>query len=140
MVLRGYLDRKGYVMPPFKESKIKEVESLMPSVSKIELHQHVHPGGSELAVVINGDNLWFCNGIEVELPDLPILKIRISADSVTQKQICYNCPLNNFKMPESRSKCPVKVYSKFANPLRIPDVTMICSVSIPLYKLCTFYL
>lgn len=129
-VIRGYLDKEGYSMPPHKDLDIGSVKSLIPLITEIELHQHKHPGGSELAFVINGDNLWFCNGIEVELPDVPVLKVRISAENVTQKQIQYNCSLHDCFMPENKdTHCPVTVYSKFANPHKY-EVLMVYNVSL----------
>lgn len=131
-VIRGYLDKEGYSMPARKDSEISSVKSLMPLITEIELHQHKHPGGSELAIVINGDNLWFCNGIDIELTDVQILKVRISAENVTQKQIQYNCSLHDHDcfMPENKDKyCHVTVYSKFANPHRY-EVLMVYNVSL----------
>ena len=87
-ILRGYLEKEPgpYVIPQRSSSSSTEgVKSLLPSISKVELHLHKHPDGQELAVVINGDNLWFCNSIEIEICESEPLKINISAERVARK-------------------------------------------------------
>ena len=88
-VLRGYLDKKPdpYYIPPRQNLKtLGDVLSLLPSISQVEVHQHKHPDGNELAIVINGDNLWFCNTIELSIHGYEKLSFFISAEKVSQKQ------------------------------------------------------
>ena len=135
-VIRGYLDKEGYKIPSRNKLSIGPVQSLIPSISEIEIYQHKHPDGSELVVVIKGNDLWFCNSIEVELPcsEAPI-KIVTFAETVTQKQISYNQLFDHtvvMNEDQNNDHCSVKVYSKFAtaNPLIICDVPMIYNVSL----------
>lgn len=132
-VLRGYLDKEGYKLPSRNESPICPVPSLVPSITEIELYQHKQPDGNESVIVIKGDDLWFCNGIEIELPHADAaIKIKIFADSVTQKQISYNHLFDDTSFINeegAKNYCSVKVYSKFANPL-ISDVPIIYNVSL----------
>lgn len=131
-VLRGYLDKEGYIIPSRKKSPVGPVQSLVPSIAEIELYQHKHPDGSELVIVIKGDDLWFCNGIEIKLPhsDAPI-NIMISAENVTQKQISYNHSFDDTYIMNDEGSIDrfVKVYSKFADPLT-SNVPMIYNVSL----------
>ena len=114
-VLRGYLDKEKYNIPPRKEL-VGAVKSLIPSISKVELYQHKHPGGTELSIVITGDNLWFCTDIEVKFSHFDV-HIKTSVESVTQKQISYNQLLDcKCFLPEDGStNCTIKVYSRFSN-------------------------
>ena len=127
-VLRGYLDNEDYKNPPRKEL-VEPVKSLIPSISKVELYQHKHPGGNELSIVITGDNLWFCTSIEVKISRFNV-KITTSVESVTQKQLSYNRLLDHeCFLPDGRStNCPIKVYSRFSNA-NTTDVPMIYNVS-----------
>lgn len=121
-VLRGYLEKEPepYVMPQYSSCFKEGVKSLLPSISKVDLHLHKHPDGQELAVVINGDNLWFCNRIEIAICENEPLKIEISAKCVARKQISYNQSFcNEAFTPEQigLGHLPVKVYSRFADPI-----------------------
>lgn len=122
-ILRAYLEKnpEPYALPQRSSlSSIEGVESLQPSISKIELHLHKHPNGQELAVVINGDNLWFCDSIEITICESEHLKIEISAERVAQKQICYNKSFRNEAFTPKQIDAdflPVKVYSRFADPI-----------------------
>ena len=140
-VLRGYLEKEPgrYVIPQRSSSSPKErVKSLLPSISKVDLHLHKHPDGQELAVVINGDNLWFCNSIEITVCESELLKIEISAEHVARKQICYNQSFHNGAFtPEQigMDHLPVKVYSRFADPIA-KEVPMSIIVSFNLSTVC----
>lgn len=114
-ILRGYLDKEEYNIPPRKEL-VGAVKSLIPSISKVELYQHKHPGGTELSIVITGDNLWFCTDIEVKFSHFDV-HIKTSVESVTQKQISYNQLLDRkcFLPEDGSTNCFIKVYSRFSN-------------------------
>ena len=134
-VLRAYLEKnpEPYVIPQCSSlSSINGVKSLQPSISKIELHLHKHPDGQELAVVINGDNLWFCNSIEITICENEHLKIEISAERVARKQICYNKSFRNGALTHKKidADClPVKVYSRFTDPIAT-EIPMFYNVSL----------
>ena len=117
-VLRGFLDKEPdcYKIPQQKTSEsIQEVKSLLPTISKIELHLHKHPDGQELAVVINGDNLWFCSTLDVKISGNESIFIEISPEHITEKQICYNRSVyNTFSYADIDVDVHVTVYSRFA--------------------------
>ena len=117
-VLRGYLDKPDlYHIPPRQNLKtLRAVQSLLPSISQVEVHQHKHPGGNELAIVINGDNLWFCNTIELSIHGYE-KKITISAQNVAQKQICYNHVLKDEINFNHEEFVKVQVSSEFSAPI-----------------------
>ena len=119
-VLRGYLDKKPdpYYIPPCQNLKtLGDVLSLLPSISQVEAHQHKHPDGNELAIVINGDNLWFCNTIELGIHGYEKLSFFISAEKVSQKQICYNHVLKDEINFTNEEYVKVQVSSEFFPPV-----------------------
>ena len=118
-VLRGFLDKEPdcFKIPPRKTSEsIQEVKSLLPTISKVELHLHKHPNGKELAVVINGDNLWFCSILNIKISRNESIFIEISPEHITEKQICYNHSVDNtFSYADIDVDVHVTVFSRFAN-------------------------
>ena len=106
MLLRKYLEKEEpekFKMPATSEI-ISEVVSVLPELSKVELHLHRHPDGQDLAVVINGDNLWFCNFIEIRISDDQKINFQISPEQAVQKQIRYNHgPIKNVSFSYSSS-------------------------------------
>ena len=119
-VLRGYLDKKPnpYHIPHRQGLKtLRAVQSLLPSISQVEVHQHKHPDGNELAIVINGDNLWFCNTIELSIHGYEKLPFLIAAEKVSQKQICYNHVLKDKISFTHEEYVKVQVSSEFYPPI-----------------------
>ena len=90
-ILRGYLDKEPRYKIPKKKSRRSSphVQSLKPSISKVEIHCQQHPDGKEYSFVFKGDNLWFCSEITVTLERMKLLSVVISAKDVSQKQLQY---------------------------------------------------
>ena len=67
LLLCGYLEKEELekFKMPATSKVISEVVSVLPEPSKVELHLHRHPNGQDLAIVVNGDNLWFCYCIKI---------------------------------------------------------------------------
>ena len=88
-MFRGYLDKDPeYKIPPLPKKSPESVESLRPMVSDFKVHEH----GSEMALVIEGSNLWFCyqlsvNGESTDTPACDItgtsIKLNLDKDSRT---------------------------------------------------------
>ena len=90
-ILRGYLDKDPCYKIPKRKSRrsVPGVQSIKPTISKVEIHCQQHPDGKEFSVVFKGDNLWFCHKITVNLGQSRLLSVDISANDVAQKQIQY---------------------------------------------------
>lgn len=110
-MIRGYLEHSPvYDLPSPCSIPIKELPSLKPSVSSVAFHHH----GKELAVVVEGDNLWFCHKIHVAT----IPAITIEADKVSCRSIQFNyTPRDESEVPEGDT-VNVRLHSHFANPIR----------------------
>ena len=110
-MIRGYLERSPvYASPPPCATPINELPLLKPSVSSVSFHHH----GKEIAVVIEGDNLWFCHKIHVAT----IPTIKIEADKVSRRSIQFNyTPRDENEVPEG-DIVHVRLHSHFTNPIR----------------------
>ena len=113
--LRGFLDRDSpppkYVIPSPAEA-IKEIGFLKPEVTTIEVHKYPN----EVAVVLQGDYLWFCHEIRLGSYAPPIPKL---AEYTARRSIQFNFSLSetaNIVTDDDHVK--VTLFSHFANPIR----------------------
>ena len=84
-IFHGFLKKPPeYAPPPSPKGALPELDDLKPTLSSVELHRH----GSELAVVVEGSNLWF--SYQISLHDTQ--KISISGDESNGTSIQYNIP------------------------------------------------
>ena len=61
-IFRSFLEKFPEYIPPSSAKQLPtELTILKPSVTSVELHSH----GNELAVVVEGSNLWFCYQISI---------------------------------------------------------------------------
>ena len=67
--------------------------------------------------------VWYANHHEVHI------EIKISAETVAQKKICYNQSLNKETFMPDEGFCSLEVHSKFAEPLK-GDFPIIYNVSL----------
>ena len=82
-VFHGFLKKPPeYAPPPSPKGVLPELDDLKPALSSVELHRH----GNELAVVVEGSNLWF--SYQISLHDTQ--KIRIPGDESNGTSIQYN--------------------------------------------------
>ncbi len=72
-LFRGYLDRAPEYAFPLPGQASSAVDNIRPIVTGITLHDH----GSELALVLEGHNFWFCYRLTIcgENIDTPASKI-----------------------------------------------------------------
>ena len=108
-------DPEKFSLPPPQTDKFKEVSRLKPNVTGVAVH--IFP--NEHAVVLEGENLSFCN--EVQLGENSnVLKIK-SPDHVSTRVIQFNCPPNKKTRSINISDdgaMKVTLRSHFSNPIR----------------------
>ena len=76
---RGYLEKDPeYKIPPLAEMSPEPVGSMRPIVSGITIHEH----GSEIALVMEGRNLWFCFQLSVNGENTSTHACAISGTSI----------------------------------------------------------
>ena len=139
-VFRSYLEKQPdkYSGPDQTQAtkEIKEVSLLTPKVKTVEFHEYPN----EYAVVLEGDNLWFCHHIQIGNKS----KIATAVQNITRRSIQFNfTPSDSEKlaMPEN-GHIEITLYSRFAQPIRdratVKQVCRYCSNSIIDYP-CTLY-
>ena len=113
---KTYLGSQKEPLPtPLPKKELKSITLLKPQVKGVELHKFP----SEHAVVVEGENLWFCH--EILLGDgRNIIKITNPADSVSRHVIQFNYqPTEKTDRVITRSALVrVTLNSHFANSIR----------------------
>ena len=115
---RCYVDKEPnkFTVPGPAEAvtDIKATNMLKPKAMKLEFHMYPN----EHAVVLEGENLWFCH--EIRLGEVNnILNIKTPAQNVTRRMIQFNFPPHeNLKSLVVEGRVKVALHSHFANPIR----------------------
>ena len=121
-VMRGFLECfPAYKLPQPQTKDLKEVALLKPSVNSVSFHQH----GKELAVVIEGDNLWFCYSVKVS----SLKAVETLAGNSTRRSIQFNYTPQSERDFHTDETVGVKLFSHFSNPIRRPAVQVIKKVA-----------
>ena len=138
-VFRSYLDKgtEKYETPGRAKSMkhINEVAILKPQVDHVEFHKY----SGEHAVILEGQNLWFCH--EVRLGEKSnILHIKTPAEKVTGLSIKFNFkPSGKTAGLIVHGEVKVALKSHFAKPIRqtvaVGQVTILCMFNL---KMLTF--
>ena len=82
-LFHGFLKKPPeHAPPPSPKGALPELDDLKPALSSVELHRH----GNELAVVVEGSNLWFSYQISLHNTE----KISIPGDESNGTSIQYN--------------------------------------------------
>ena len=110
-VFIGLLDRKPkYIFPPAPPHPPGEVDGLRPAVEGVEIRHH----GSETAVVVEGDNLWFCYQLSVggRTKEIP-------ADHISGSSIQFNVQKDKEKIAALEDgKAKVILHNYFTKPVK----------------------
>ena len=111
--VKGFLEKDSpkYVIPSSVEP-VKEVVFLKPEVTTIEVHKYPN----EVAVVLQGDNLWFCHEIRLGnyVPPVPRL-----VEHIARRSIQFNFSLSETaNIVTDGGYVKVTLFSHFANPIR----------------------
>jgi len=93
---------------------------LKPTVTSVELHSH----GNELAVVVEGSNLWFCYQISIGGHT-----VQTPAHDLSGTSIQLNIPMEESKVKVEEGKVMVVLCSHFSKkPLNkeVPTIQKVC--------------
>ena len=128
-LLKGYLDQGPlkYSPPALNLNEVPLVKILKPSVTSVGFHPH----GDEVAVVLMGNNLWFCQKIRVGSGASSRI-VKSPVPNATQRSVQFNYSPKNehdniIQGPTEEVK--VCLYSQFAKPLQKQHVKVTCNVS-----------
>jgi len=105
-IFRSFLEKIPEYTPPSpsKQSPV-ELTMLKPSITSVELHSH----GNELAIVAEGNNLWFCYQISIGGHT-----IQTPAHELSGTSIQFNIQREESKIEVEEEKVVVVVYSHFS--------------------------
>jgi len=94
-----------YTLPSRPKQSPVELTMLKPSITSVELHSH----GNELAIVVEGSNLWFCYPISIGGHT-----IQTPAHSLSGTSIRFNIQSEESKIEVEEEKVEVVVYNHFS--------------------------
>jgi len=105
-IFRSFLEKcPEYTSPsPAKQLPV-ELTMLKPSITSVELHSH----GDELAVVVEGSNLWFCYQISIGSHT-----IQTPAHDLSGTSIQFNIQREESEIEVVEEKVWVVVYNYFS--------------------------
>ena len=88
-IFDAHLDKPPkYTFPETPKHAIGDVNDLRPCVSEILIHYH----GNESAIVLEGENLWFCYQISFRGHKVPVAAADVSDTSIQFKNALYESP------------------------------------------------
>ena len=127
---RSYLERqRASYSPRFSSRYLPLVKILKPSVSTAAFYRH----GDEIAMVLEGDNLWFCHQIEVPVSSTAKTHaIKTPASDITRCSIQFNYkPIcdDDFLVNLKAEDIQVTLFSHFSKPLRDQTALIVCKVT-----------
>ena len=125
-LFRGYLDKSPEYRIPPPGNAPSPIDEIRPVVSGITIHDH----GSELALVLEGSNFWFCNRLSICGENIDTPASKISGNSIKLNFDTANKPFLSFLTNNQR--ITIKVYSHF---LKSPS-----SVNIKVYKKVSYFI
>ena len=108
----SYLDKSPQFKITEPVTSFSDVATTKPVTKSIAFHQH----GNELAITLEGDNLWFVNSIQVGT----LNKLSVSAMATNQKSIQFNLQYKPNPELSITADAEVKVIvdSQFCKPIK----------------------
>ena len=100
----------AYVLPASPKAAPPEVPDLKPTLRSIQLHDH----GNELAVVVEGSNLWF--SYRISLQGIPVKSIPKSISS--ECTIHFNLKGEGKSVVVEDGKVKVTLHSHFSKTIK----------------------
>ena len=92
-------------LPPPSSNSIADVEAMKPTISSASFHMN----GSELAITVAGENLWFTTLVKVGP-----FKQRVSAENTSQKSLQFNVE-GKEQFSSASDSVSVKVWNQFSS-------------------------
>ena len=106
----GYLDKTPkYSLPSAPAHPPGMMVELKPSVRAVDIYRH----GNETAVVLEGENLWFCHQVTVGGHHEPL-----PAQKATAVSIQFNVPHKDGAIKVEAGKVSVSLLSQFSRPVK----------------------
>ena len=121
-IFRSFLEKAPEYTPPSSvKQSLTELTILKPSVTSVELHSH----GNELAVVVEGSNLWFCYQISIGGHT-----VQTPAHDLSGTSIQFNIPKEDSNVEVDKGKVMAVLYSHFSKKPLSKEVPALQKVSV----------
>ena len=121
-IFRSFLEKfPEYIPPSLAKQFPTELTMLKPSVTSVELHSH----DNELAVVVEGTNLWFCYQISIGGHT-----VQTPAHDLSGTSIQFNIQREESKVEVEEGKVMVVLYSLFSKKPLSEEVPALQKVSV----------
>ena len=105
-IFRSFLEKSPeYIPSSSAKQPLTELTMLKPSVTSVELHSH----GNELAIVVEGSNLWFCYQISIGGHT-----VHTPAHDLSGTSIQFNIPKEESKVKVEKGEVMVVLCSHFS--------------------------
>ena len=129
-IFRSFLEKfPEYIPPSLAKQFPTELTMLKPSVTSVELHSH----DNELAVVVEGSNLWFCYQISIGGHT-----VQTPAHDLSGTSIQFNIQKEESKVKVEEGKVMAVLYSLFSKKPLSEEVPALQKVSVS-YRYCDHY-
>ena len=128
-IFRSFLEKSPEYIPPLAKQLPTELTMLRPSVTSVELHSH----GNELAIVVEGSNLWFCYQISIGGHT-----VQTPAHDLSGSSIQFNIQREESKVKVEDGKVMAVLYSHFSKKPLSEEVPALQKVS-GSYRYCDHY-
>ena len=120
----AYLEKPPTYTIPKPTVSLEEIKFVKPSINAVEIHHH----GNELAVAVEGSDLWFCYRLTVggQSVDVP-------APDISGNSIQFNIPKDGNKIVVDNEKVKVALQNHFSAKSIKQEVTIhvkVCPTSI----------
>ena len=129
-IFRSFLEKSPEYIPPSLAKQLPtELTMVKPSVTSVELHSH----DNELAVVVEGSNLWFCYQISIGGHT-----VQTPAHDLSGSSIQFNIQREESKVKVEDGKVMAVLYSHFSKKPLSEEVPALQKVS-GSYRYCDHY-
>ena len=128
-LFKGFIDQgtTKYTPPSLTRNEVPLVKILKPSVTSVGFHHH----GDQVAVVLKGNNLWFCQKIQVG-SGASMRMVQSPVPNATQHCVQFNYSPKDERdniIQSPKEEVKVCLHSQFAKPLQKQCVKVTCNVS-----------
>ena len=108
-IFRSYLEKQPEYFPPVPPPKtcLPEMSILVPTLEGVEIHDHEN----ELAVTVEGSNLWFCYQLSVGGHSVELPSCNFSGTSIQ-----FNILKSGSKMTLRNGRVKVILHNHFSRP------------------------
>lgn len=113
-LLKAHLEKEPQYVVPFPVKNVTDIPTLKPKATSIQIYTYPN----EHAVVLEGENLWFCHKVDLGEKESLIRHVK-NSEAITGRSIQFNYePTEKSDLLVTNHRVKVTLHSHFANPIR----------------------